>query len=264
MRPGRAALCTGSVHHRRTEPNEHSFTYPVSQVWIDPDRPQELTDLHPAWSASRPAPVRFRRSDYGPADRPDVALGDATRDDVADVLGHRPTGPVRMVTQLRRWGWLFNPITIFFAWAEADSSHPDAAVLEVTNTPWKERHRYPIALERGGDGYTAVFDKTLHVSPFLDERFHYDLALADADDRVELSIDARRPGEENPTVLTQLSLERRPATRAALTESLRAERFPTHRVSAGIHRQALELARKRVPFVPHPKRNHPEKASLQQ
>lgn len=264
MRPGQAAVCTGAVHHRRLEPTEHSFTYEVSQVWIDPDRPDELTDLHRAWSASRPAPVRFRRNDYGPTDRPAVGLGAAALDDVADVLGHRPSGPVRMLTQLRRWGWLFNPITVFLTWPHADASDPEAAVLEVTNTPWKERHRYPLALKRTETGYAAEFDKTLHVSPFLDEGFRYDLSLVDADDRVELSIDARRPDDVTPTVETQLSLVREPATSPLLARSLRADGFPTHRVSAGIHRQALALARKRVPFVSHPKRNHPEKASVPQ
>ena len=41
-------------------------------------------------------------------------------------------------------------------------------------------------------------------------------------------------------------------TRSALTNALRTNPFPTHRVSLGIHAEAARLWLKRVPFVPHP------------
>lgn len=65
MRAGGAAVCAGAVVHRRRHPVVHEFTAPLSQVWIDPDDPAALCDQHPLWSASRPAPARFRRADYG-------------------------------------------------------------------------------------------------------------------------------------------------------------------------------------------------------
>ena len=50
------------------------------------------------------------------------SLGEQVGDALADVLGARPTGPVRMLSQWRRWGWLFNPITVFVAWDRTDGS----------------------------------------------------------------------------------------------------------------------------------------------
>ena len=167
MNPGPAAICEGTVLHRRLTPVRHEFSYPVSYVWLDPDAPDNLCRHHPLWSATRPAPARFRRSDYG--DGSVRSLATQVRADLADTLGYGPDGPVRMLTQVRRWGWLFNPITVFLAW-DSEADDPVGAVLEVTNTPWKERHRYPVELRPNGPGsVTARTPKALHVSPFLDE-----------------------------------------------------------------------------------------------
>lgn len=251
MRAGVAAICNGSVLHRRLVPTRHEFTYPVSYVWLDPDDPGELCDAHPLWSDSRSAPARFRRRDYTLTANGSIA--EQVRDEVAPSLGRRPVGQVRMLTQIRRWGWLFNPITVYVVW-DADPDTPVASVLEVTNTPWKERHRYPIVWSPPAhDGWSSsVVDKQLHVSPFLDEDFRYDLRLRAVDQVVELQLDVVRDGEPRPTVHTHMSVTRVPATRRALSRALLTNIAPTHRVSLGIHVQAVRLWLGRVPFVPHP------------
>ena len=253
MRPGAAALCEGTVVHRRSTP-EHRFVYPVSQVWLDPDDPDALCALHPAWSAQRLAPVRFRRDDYG-AD-PRGSLAEAAREDLAPVLGHRPSGPVRMLSQLRRWGWLFNPITFYFVWDDEDDARPVGVVLEVTNTPWKERVRYPLTLGSSGPSLGSEFDKAMHVSPFLGMDHHYRLSLEDRDDRISVDVDVLDP--DGLLVLhTALRLDREVATRSGLGRSLRSFPISTHRVSLGNHVQAARLWAKGVSFVPHPRRREP-------
>jgi len=253
--PGPPALCEGSVVHRRSETSEHTFTSSVSHVWIDPDDPEALCSKHWAWSSSRPAPARFRRSDYG-SQQTELSLGDEVRSDISAAIGRPIGGPVRMLTQVRRWGWLFNPITVFLLWDDP-VDRPAGAVLEVTNTPWKERHRYPIVLDRDGSDLRAAFDKRLHVSPFLGMDYRYDLRVADRDDRVAIDIDVIDP-EGAVAVYTALRTRRIPATRQNLAASLRSTPPPTHRVSAGIHVQAARLWRKGVPFINHPKRSSPE------
>ena len=258
MRAGAAAVCPGSVRHLRTQPTRHEFDRPLSYVWIDPDDPDELCDHHPLWSSTRAAPARFRRTDYGTTSTA-ASLSDAARADLEPVLGRRPEGEVRMLTQIRRWGWLFNPITVYVVW-DADPYRPVGLVLEVTNTPWKERHRYPVALaEPDADGWMAArTDKALHVSPFLAEDYRYDVRLRGGDARVQLRLDVVGHGSPEPTIRTSMSVTRRRATRAALTGAMLQHPLPTHRVSLGIHVEALRLWWKRVPFVPHPaKRTRP-------
>ncbi len=260
MRPGPPALCEGTVSHRRNEHTGHRFDYPVSQVWLDPDEPNQLCEMHWAWSAKRPAPARFRRTDYGLARPGAISLADEVRADAAQVLGHSVEGPVRMLTQVRRWGWLFNPITVFLAWNNTDATTPSSAVLEVSNTPWKERHRYPLALAQSGTDLVARFDKALHVSPFLGMDFRYEFRLADRDDRIVLDIDVI-DADGDVALTTGLRTGREAATHDNLDRSLRSTLPPTHRVSAGIHFQAARLWRKGVPFVSHPKKTSPEASS---
>lgn len=261
MIPGGPAICTGEVFHRRSTPTTHQFHQAVSFVWLDPDRPDRLVDLHRWWSAERPAPARFRRSDYG--DGTDRSLSTQVRADLVSLIGHQPSGAIRMLTQVRRWGWLFNPITLFLAWDD-DRESPVGAVLEVTNTPWKQRHRYPLALKAAHrDGVPVLVSrvpKMLHVSPFLDEQFDYEITLRNAvpdDSTIHFAIDVISRLTNMPTLSTTLALTRRPATRASLGRAVRREFLPTHRVSAGIHGNALRLLLKRVPFVPHPSKRRP-------
>ena len=253
MRPGVASTATGWVGHRRTQPSEHSFRQSLAMVWIDPDVPEELFGVHPLWSHRRPAPGRFRASDYG--DGSGRGLGEQARDRLAQSLGHRPRGPIRMLTQPRLWGWLFNPVTVYVAWDDP-SGDPVGAVAEVTNTPWKERHHYAVGLDSGVDGSRARFDKRLHVSPFLDENQHYELAVAACSDRVTVDLDVIAPSG-SVLIATHLDLELRPADRANLTRVLFRHPASTHRVSLGIHANAARLWAKRVPFVPHPRHRSP-------
>ncbi len=236
MRAGSNSLCPGVVSHRRFEPHDHRFDYPVAMVWVDPDHP---------------TPLRVRSADYG--DGTSRSLSEQVRVDLTDVLGYRPEGPVRMLSQTRRWGWLFNPITVFLVW-HTDPNNPVGAVLEVTNTPWKERHRYGLALASPSDGsgtMDADFAKVLHVSPFLDEDFRYRLRIEVDDPQLVVAIDAVRP-DDVTVVATRLQVTRTRPTAANRLRAIRANPFPTHRVSLGIHRQAIALWRKKIPFVPHP------------
>jgi hypothetical protein len=232
-------------------------------VWVDPDDPEALTSRHPLWSHRHPAPVRFRSRDYGDGTGRD--LGSRARDELAAVVGARPDGELRMLTQPRRWGWLFNPITIFVAWHD-DPDRPVGILLEVTNTPWKERHRYAARLSPTetpeGVHYVARIPKLLHVSPFLDEDYVYDVTIGDgdgdgdgdADGSLRVGIDVTRPGAAEAVLTTGMRLGRAPASRRVLGRALWSAPLSTQRVSIAIHRQALRLWRKGVAFVPHPRK----------
>ncbi len=100
-------------------------------MYLDLEELPELFDGSLAWSARRPALARFRRSDY---------LGDPRRplrEEVLDLLeartGRRPGGPVRLLTQLRQFGFTFNPVSFYYCFGPKVRGW----------RPWSPRSRTP-------------------------------------------------------------------------------------------------------------------------
>lgn len=265
---GQPAIGFGTVWHRRNQPATHQFSYRVNQLWLDPDEPQAIFDNHRLWSVDKRRPIRFRAEDY--FDGSGGSVGPGIRSLLAPVFGHQPEGPIRMLSQPRTWGWMFNPITVYLAWDAEGAFDPVGAVLEVTNTPWKERVMYPLRLERAGERLTARFTKQLHVSPFLDENYDYVLSVAqqplptrtptEPGRSLQIGIDVHRPRSnetdrvDDPVVETALDINLHQPTPRTMTRALYRNPVPTHRVSLGIHWQAARLAAKRVPFISHPRK----------
>ena len=256
-RAGASALYEGVVRHRRFGSPSHEFSSPIVMTLLDVDELERLDDL-PLWSRRRRAPMQFRRSDY--LDGSDTPLRLALGDVVEREIGRRPTGPIRMLTHLRTWGWVFNPITVYWCFTDGPDPRPDVVVLEVTNTPWKERHWYVIEAELV-TGRGRVFPKALHVSPFLD---------MDLDYRFSFTAPSREPGSPLSVRLELLRDGRKVfdadlwLTRTELTtgQALAAvfrRPFETMRVSLAIYRQAARLTAKGVAFVAHPDRHHTER-----
>jgi uncharacterized protein len=241
--PGlRSALYEGRVTHHRFTPVDHRFTYPIAMVLLDLAEVEAVCRLHPLWSAERPNAVSFRRRDF--LGDPAVPLDVAVRDLVAERTGVRPAGPVAVLTQLRTWGWLFNPITTYYCY-DATGTRVETTVVEVTNTPWHERTAYVL----DGTGSHRV-TKAMHVSPFLPMDLTHHFAVGEPGDRLTLSVDDYDGPER--VFAASMALTRLPAGRSAQGRVL--WRFPmmTMRVSWGIYRQALALRAKGVPVHRHP------------
>lgn len=102
-----SCIYEGRVSHRRFQPIRHDFRYSLAMLYLDLAELPELFDPFWCWSARGPAPLWFRRADhYGAADRP---LDASIRELVAAEAGFRPTGPIRLLTHLRYFGYGFNP-----------------------------------------------------------------------------------------------------------------------------------------------------------
>jgi uncharacterized protein len=63
------------------------------------------------------------------------------RDLVAQETGAGRRGPIRLLTHLRYFGYVFNPVSFYYCF-DADDRQVETIVAEVNNTPWGERHCY--------------------------------------------------------------------------------------------------------------------------
>ena len=240
-----SALYEGTLRHRRWGPGTaNDFSYRVAMPLIDLDGVEAVTSAHPLWSNRLPAPVWFRRADFlGPPAQP---LAEAVRDLVGERSGSRPEGKVALLANLRTWGWLFNPISLYFCFS-ADGQTVDHLVAEVENTPWHERHAYVV-----GPPGSYRFAKAMHVSPFLPMDVDYRLRYGAPGDRLEVHLEVMQ--EERRLFAAALALQRRPVNRHELGRLVWDLPAMSHRVSAGIYWQAARLGLRRAPFFAHPRR----------
>jgi DUF1365 family protein len=239
-----AAIYRGTVRHRRSTPIMNQFTRRLFLAYLDVDALPGSLDRLPLWSGRRAAPIRFRRRDF--LDGGTNPLGDEVRDIVEGRLGRRPTGPVHLLAHLRTFGWLFNPIAVYYCWQPSGDAL-DAIVVEVTNTPWGERHHY--VLDANRPEMSADQPKALHVSPFLPMDMEYRITWTPPRENLLLRIEVARSGTVE--FEADLSLQRCELNHRRAATILVQYPMMTMRVSVSIYRQAFRLLRKGVPLYRH-------------
>jgi uncharacterized protein len=246
--PLASALYVGSVRHRRQRPVVNAFRYRAYHVLLDLDELPRLDREVRGFAFNRAGPTSFWDRDHlGPADVP-------ARQKLARWLAGEgvalPAGPVRVLTNLRVLGYVFNPVSWWFC------HHPDGrlafVVAEVNNT-FGDAHCYLLDdLEHRPDGTVrARADKVFHVSPFLPiEGLGYRFTFVVPGPRALAHMDVE---DADGTVLDATQDGRRVAlTTRTLTRTLVTHPLVTLRTIVLIHRQALRLWRKRVTFHRRP------------
>ncbi len=248
--PVRSALYRGSVEHRRYGPTEHRFRVRLFHLYLDLEELPTLLRRRWLWSVERPNVASFRRRDY--SGDPAVPLADAVRLRVSEQLGRPIVGPVRLLTHLRCFGYVFNPVTFYYCFAK-DGETLDAVLAEITNTPWKERHAYVVdhrAARSVQSRRHSRFEKAFHVSPFFGLDHTYDWAFQAPGASLEVRMENYHEGEKVFDV--RCLGVRKPISGATLAAALLRNPCVTAAGHLAIYWQAVRLWRKKTTFFTHP------------
>jgi uncharacterized protein len=243
-----ASLYPGQVMHARMKPKPHRFTYAVFNLLIDLDRLAEADRQTALFRVGRAGALSFHAKDHGPGDGSDLAA--YARRMLAEAGLAEPPARVELLCYPRLFGFAFNPISVYFAYAA--SGEPSGIIYEVRNT-FGEMHTYVapvLAGELSEAGLRQERDKLFYVSPFVGMPMRYRFRLRPPGDDVAIRI--LETDAEGPLLSATFHGRKREMTAASVF--LAILRFPlmTMKVVAGIHYEAARLWLKGIRFHTRP------------
>ncbi|MFG2953679.1 DUF1365 domain-containing protein [Streptomyces sp. NPDC048291] len=228
-----AALYACTIRHVRTTPRRYVLRHRTYMWLIDPDRPPRLPlPLRPL--------ARFDPRDHFTGDQRSIRAGlDAF------LAGHGVSlegGPVVMLTHARVFGYVFNPLTLY--WCHGPDGDPRCVVAEVHNT-YGGRHSY--LLHPDGTG-TAHADKEFYVSPFFPVDGRYRMRLPRPGPRLDLTLHLDR--EDGRALTATVHGIRRAVTVPNLLRLALRHPWSTLAVSAAIRFHGIRLYLRGLPVQP--------------
>ncbi len=227
-------LLEGVVRHRRVQPFAYALEHDVFYVALDLDELDEVPRVIRSISRGRWNLLSFRDEDH--LDPPAVDV----RARVLEQLraeGVEPDGwQVTLVTNLRVFGYAFNPASFFLCRDGAGDLR--AVIVEVHNTHG-ERHLYSLRDEAGSPAFTDSMDKAFYVSPFIEMAGRYTVRVRDEPTRLRITINEDHG--DGLLLHTSLDLARRRLSDRMVLRMLVRHPFVTHKTIGLIHLHALRL-----------------------
>lgn len=243
-----AVLYAGKVMHARLKPVVHRFTYSVFSLLIDLDRLDEANRMSGLFSVNRANLVSFREADHFDGEASSLR---AYADDLLAEAGlGEPAARILLACYPRVLGYVFNPLSVFYAYAE--DNRLLAMIYDVHNT-FGERHSYVFLVEDDAvspAGIRQACDKVFHVSPFIPMAMRYRFRMLPPGDTMRWRI--LETDAEGPLLSATYSATRRPLTSASIAGLMARMPGLTWKIIAGIHFEALRLWMKGVRYIPHP------------
>ncbi|MEO8241079.1 MAG: DUF1365 domain-containing protein [bacterium] len=233
----------GVTSHARRGAIRHGFRYGVDFVLIDPE--------------ARGGPLLFSRNRLNLASVHDRDHGGPLKSGRGPVWAREqlaahglpdPQVQLRLLTQPRFLGFVFNPVSFWLALCGEDL----VAVIAEVSTPFGDRHSYLCHLPDFAPITPAsriTTPKALHVSPFQDVKGGYEFSFEVSAARIAICIQHRN-GTEG--VVATLSGPRAPMTNAGLIGASLRRPLGTGRTLALIYWQALRLKLKGARYRSRP------------
>jgi len=245
-----SSLYECAVMHQRLEPERYRFMHRIFMFYLDLDEIETLTQRLRWLSHGGFNLFSFRDGDHLQCG------GKRLKESILEYLRARQVslegGKIMLMTSLRSFGYVFNPVSFYFCFDAA--GRPVCAIAEVNNTFGEMKPYFigPACFRE--EAFRLRTGKYFYISPFTDLDIRVDFNLRVPGDRLSLRIDDYQ--DERRILLTSLTGRRRELTDRNLLRCALRYPFVTLQVIALIYWHALRLFLKRIPY--HKKNANPE------
>jgi DUF1365 family protein len=245
-----SALYIGTMRHRRFLPKQHEFGYCVALFCLDLAEIDKLFRFPGVFGKTRVGLLSFYRDDYLKASRVGASLEDSVREKVREKFSILPQGPIRVLTQIRYFGFCFNPVSFYYCF-DPSGKKVEFVVTEITNTPWNERYTYVLRCNESGEVDQTRFKKEFHVSPFMPMELEYRWKMSALGQEIKVQMDNYQPDGKRMFV-ADMELRRKPLTAWSVISTMALFPLLTLKTFFAIYFQAFILVVKKMPFFSHP------------
>ena len=176
-------IYTGKVIHRRFKPKEHYFKYSVFSLLIDLDELEDIQKEISIFSYNKFNIISFFDKDHG--ERDSSSLKNWVYSNLK-TLGIEEEVKIKLLCYPRIFGYVFNPLSIFFVYNQNDKLI--SILYEVKNT-FNEQHTYIFRVDDENKLIQNNCSKKFHVSPFIEMNCKYFFRILSPDEKLSVIID---------------------------------------------------------------------------
>ena len=237
----KSSLYIGKVFHGRHIPFSHKFTYRVFSMLLDLDELSDLSKKLKFFSFNQWNILSFHNKDHAARDGSDIrpwieAAAEKKNIDIAN-------GKIYVLCFPRLWGYVFNPISVYFCHNE--KGELKAILYQVKNT-FGEQHGYLLPLEKEGSKISQATDKLFYVSPFIQMDCKYEFRVSPPEENFDIGI--HQFIEDGKILTATWSGKQKELTDKNILKTILCFPLMTFKVILGIHYEAFHLWRKGATF----------------
>ena len=178
-----SCIYNGQVIHKRFKPKEHFFKYKVFSLLLDLSELNLLDNELKIFSYNKFNILSFYDIDHGPRDG--TSLISWVKENLNNNNINSNEIKIKLLCYPRVWGYIFNPLSIFFVYDK--NSSLISILYEVKNT-FGEQHTYVFKIDKDNQLLEHSCKKKFHVSPFIEMNCLYYFKILQPTDKLSVVI----------------------------------------------------------------------------